>query len=46
MDETGMSWLKSFMFDWEQMQFSESIQNQIRFFIPDSQRHIKSVDAK
>ncbi|KAH7399703.1 hypothetical protein BKA64DRAFT_463458 [Cadophora sp. MPI-SDFR-AT-0126] len=41
MEETGMSWLKSSMFDWKQMQFSESIQNQIRFFIPDSQRTYK-----
>jgi len=38
MEDTGMPWLKSSMFDWEQMQFCESIQNQIRFFIPDSQR--------
>ena len=41
MGETGMSWLKSSMFDWEQVQFRESIQSQIRFFIPDSQRTYK-----
>lgn len=41
MEEIGMFWPKSSMFDWEQIQFCESIQSQIRFFIPDSQRTYK-----
>jgi hypothetical protein len=41
MQEAGMVWLKAAMFDWEQLQFQESIQRQIRFFIPDSQRTYK-----
>ncbi|KAJ4130630.1 hypothetical protein NW754_009683 [Fusarium falciforme] len=39
--ETGMVWLKHSMFDWEQLRFHESIESQIRFFIPDSQRTYK-----
>ena len=35
--DTSMVWLKSLMFDWERLQFHESIQSHIRFFIPDSQ---------
>ncbi|KAH7112065.1 hypothetical protein EDB81DRAFT_829100 [Dactylonectria macrodidyma] len=39
--ETGMVWLKRSMFDWEQLRFHESVESQIRFFIPDSQRTYK-----
>jgi len=35
--ETGMAWLKASMFDWAKLQFRASIQDQICFFIPDSQ---------
>ncbi|KAH8658902.1 hypothetical protein BGZ61DRAFT_540415 [Ilyonectria robusta] len=40
-EETGMTWLRHSMFDWEQLQFHKSIKSQIRFFIPDSQRTYK-----
>ncbi|KJZ69025.1 hypothetical protein HIM_11584 [Hirsutella minnesotensis 3608] len=39
--ETGMVWLKHRMFDWDQLRFHKSIESQIRFFIPDSQRTYK-----
>ncbi len=35
-EETGMLWLQSSMFDWKTLQFTSEIQSEFRFFIPDS----------
>jgi hypothetical protein len=41
MQEAGLFWLNASMFNWEQLEFHASIERQIRFFIPDSQRAYK-----
>lgn len=40
-EERGMFWLRESTFDWNPLQFKESIQDQFRFYIPDSQRTYK-----
>jgi hypothetical protein len=41
MPNTGMIWLKHSIFDQEPLQFHETIEKQIRFFIPDSRQTYK-----